>query len=722
MNKSVLAIPAATLLLIITVWLNVPLIREITVFAYLTFLPGFVILRLFKFKELSILNTLLFSVGLSIGASFLVTFLVNQTYLLIGVPQPLSVIPLTAAISVFTIVLFLIGYRSELTVNLDSLNSILHDSKRYLPLASVLLILPILSIAGALYVNIPIMIIVFLVICGLVILSVSSDKLIPSKFYPFLILSISISILLLTLLISKYTLGDDANYEYYVFKITQLRGFWGPISADTNSMVILDYNSMLSVTLLPNIYSILMNLSSELLFKILYSFIFSLVPLALYGIYRNYGGKLIGLLSVFFFVFTTNAFFGELTSVNRQILAEFFLVLSLLIWLNKTLPIREKRILLIIFGVSVGVSHYSLALIYIIFIFFLVLFSSLRSRSEDSYTASVALSITGITFLYYAFSPGPILNLIVNMAKTVIAELTNFNYTAGAGSVGAVAAFPQVFTVSSWINLVASGATNLLLVLGVFAVILFARKMELSEDYRIITVFGAIIFAISLLFPSVASTLNFTRFYAIALLFLSPCFIIGALFFLKAIQLALSRKNENLRRNLFKAKRTGAIAIFLIAILLCTYSLSQSGFVNYVTGGAIHSQTFDYYKMQTSNNIQGKIQFYQAYIQEQDAVSATWLSRYIPGAPFVYSDYTSKAHILVSRGLIPGNQLIILSNTTRLQFGSFLYLDTLNLAQGIIPVSPTDVINVSDISSSFNHSNSIYSNGNSEIWSPAGSS
>jgi uncharacterized membrane protein len=721
MNKSVLAIPVATLLLIIVIWLNVPLIREITVFAYLSFVPGFVVLRLFKFKEFSLLNTLLFSVGLSIGSSFFVAFLVNQVFLLLGIPQPLSVVPLTAAISVFTIVLFLIGYRSDLTVNLSALDSFLDKSKRYLPLVSVLVILPALSIVSAIYVNIPLMIVVFLIICGLVVLSVVSDKLIPTRFYPFLILSISISILLLTLLISKYTLGDDANFEYYVFKTTQLRGFWGPISNDANPIVILDYNSMLSVTLLPNIYSIMMNLSSELLFKVLYSFIFSLVPLSLYGIYRNYGSKLTGLLSVFFFVFTANAFFGELTSVNRQILAEFFLMLSLFIWLNKTLPIREKRILLIVFGISVAVSHYSLALIYLLFIFFVVLFSSIRSRIEDSYTASVVIAITGITFVYYAFSPGPILNLIVNMAKTVIAELTNFNYAAGAGSVGAITAFPQVFTVSSWINLVISGATNLLLVVGVFAIILLAKRLALPEEYRIITAFGAIIFAISLLFPSVASTLNFTRFYAISLLFLSPCFVIGALFLLKTIQLLLSRKNGSLKRDLFNSKRTGAVSLFFIGILLCTYVLSQSGFVNYVTGGAVHSQTFDYYKMRTSSNMQGKIQFYQAYIQEQDAFSAEWLSRYISVAPIVYSDYMSKAHVLVSHGLVPGNQLILLDNTTRPQSGSLLYLDSLNFAEGVIPVSD-GILNISDISFSFNNSNSIYSNGNSEIWSPAGPS
>ena len=40
---------------------------------------------------------------------------------------------------------------------------------------------------------------------------------------------------------------------------------------------------------------------------------------------------------------------------------------------------------------------------------------------------------------------------------------------------------------------------------------------------------NAIILSLSLIAPSIASILNFARFYGITLLFLSPCFVLGGL-------------------------------------------------------------------------------------------------------------------------------------------------------------------------------------------------
>ncbi len=709
-----------TLLLVAVILLNIPVIRDIIVFAYLSFVPGFVILKTFKLKELSLLNTFLISVGLSFVASMFVGLLVNELYVILGLSQPLSIIPLTAAMSTFTLIVFFIGYRRDFSINFVSLDGMLKATRSYLPLTLVLIILPILSIVGALYVNIPIMIILCLTIAVLCVLSIASNKLIPSKSYPFLIFSISISILLLNLLKSKYIIGDDANLEYYVFKVTQIREYWGPINAVTNSGAALAYNSMLSVTLLPTVYSVLMNLQNEMLFKILYSFIFSLVPITLYGIYKNETGKLIGLLSTLFFVFSVNAFFGELISVNKQIVGEFFLMLSIFLWLDKTLPIKEKRILLIIFGVSIAVSHYSITLIYLIFVSLVVIISRLKSKFDDAFNDSTVLAIFVTTFLWYAFSPCSMLTPIINTIRTTFTELTVFQYGAGAGSVGTITSLPQVFTAASWINLVVSGVVNLLLVIGILAVILLSRRMEISDKYKLITIFAAIILAVSFLFPMIAATLNFTRFYAIALLFLSLCFAIGALSLLKIIQSTLRKRNENQKNNIVFLNKHGKTALLLVAVLLSAYFLSQSGFINYVTGGAIHSPTFDYYRMKTSSVPQVQIQFYWAYTPEQDVFSAVWLSKYANVSSIVYSDVVSGGHVLTSEGLIPWNLRLPLTNTTKPEQGSFIYLGSLNILKGVIPDSAA-LYNSSEITPSLNESNLIYSNGNSEVWSGTGS-
>jgi len=724
MRKNALAIPVMTLLLVAAILLNIPMFRYTIVFAYLSFVPGFVILKTFKLKELSLLNTFLISVGLSLVASMFVGLLVNELYVILGLSQPLSIIPLTVAMSTFTLIVFFISYRRDLSINFISLDGMLKATRSYLPLTLLLIVLPILSIVSALYMSVPIMIILCLTIALLCVLSVVSDKLIPSKAYPFLIFSISISVLLLNLLSSKYVIGDDANLEYYIFKVNQIREFWGPINPFLNSGAATTYNSMLSVTVLPNVYSALMNLQNDaLLFKVLYSFIFSLVPITLYGIYRAETGKLIGLLSTLFFVFTLSAFFGELIGVNRQIVAEFFLMLFILLWLDKTLPIKEKRILLIIFGISIAVSHYSIAVISVIFVSLVIIISSVKSKFGDVFNAFTVLAIFGATFLWYTFSAGSILILITNTAQTLVTEFTNFQ-VRGAGTVSAVYGLPTIFTAASWINLAVSGLVYLLLVIGILSVMLLSRKMEisLSDRFKFIIFFGAIVFAITFVFPAVARTLNFTRFLAISFLFLSPCLAIGGLSLLKIIHKIFRKKNRN---NIAFLNKYAKTTLLLVAVLLSAYFLSQSGFINYVTGGSFHDVRFDYYRMKTSSDPQVQIQFYDAYTPEQDVFSAVWLSKYANASSIVYSDELSNRHVLYSEGLVPWGLILPLTNTTIPEQGSYVYLDSLNVVKGITPstiyTGSLELFNTSEISSSLTESDLIYSNGNSEIWTATGS-
>lgn len=681
----------------------------------MSFVPGFVILKIFKLETLSLLSTILMSIGLSLVASMLVGLAINELYLALGLSQPLSIVPVTAGISIFTLIMFLVAYRKDFSINFANINDTLTIG-RYWPLIIALAILPILSVLGAVFANVSIMIIVSLAIAFLAIASAASRKFIPTKFYPLVIFSISLSILLLNVLISRYIIGDDASLEFYVFKITQIRGFWGSIDATTNDTPVLFYNSMLSVTVLPDVYSILMNVKDELLFKILYPFIFSLVPLVLYKVYKNEIGNQIALLSTFFFVFTVNAFFGELISVNRQIVGEFFLVLSILVWLEKNLPIREKRILLVIFGIAIAFSHYSIAIIYLVFVSAIIIISSFRPKLDNVFNAPTVLSIFVFTILWFTFSTESIIDRIISTIQTTFSQLNGFKYNIGAGSVGAVTTIPQVFTIASWVNLSLSVLVNVLLAEGILSIIILHKTIKISNKFKSLIIFATIILTIALLFPTFAETLNFTRFYAISLLFLSPCLVIGALSLGKLFK-ALGKKLKS--SHLAAFSKIGEKAIVLVAILLSAYFLSQSGFTNYVTGGAIHSQTFDYYRILNSDDPQVSYQFYGAVIQEQDACSANWIGKYTNDSLTVYSSLDN--HALITHALIPNKLIIPLTDETNPEAGSSVYFDSLNLVKGVFP-SSNGLLNTSQIETSqLNSSDLVYSNGNSEVWAPVGS-
>jgi uncharacterized membrane protein len=721
MRKTMMAIPVMILSAAAVILLTFGVFRAIFVLIYLSFVPGFVLLKVFKLKEISFLNTFLFSVGLSIVASMFVGLLVNELYIILGLSEPLSVIPLTVAMSTFTLIVFFIGYRRSFSLNFDSLDEIGREIKSHLPLILVLILLPLLGIFGALYVNIPIMIFLSVIIAVLCVLSVASGKLVPRSFFPFLIFSISIAILCLNVLLSKHIIGGDDSLEYYLFRVAQIGGYWGPVNPVTNSWTTLTFNSMLSVTLLPNVYSALMGLQGEIVFKILYIFIFSLVPLILFGIYEKQTGKIIGFLSTLFFVFTVNAFFGELTTVNRQIVAVFFLVLSIYIWLDKTLPTTKKRLLLIVFGVALVVSHYSIAYIYLGFVVLVVLISSVKTKFDDMFNAVTCVFLFGVAFLWYAFTnSSSVLTGFTRSIQAAVAELTNFQRGLQAGaSAGVIYGLPKSFTVASWINLAVSGIATLFLITGFLVVLLRSRRIGISDQFRLLMIVGGVILFVSLAIPNIAATLNFTRFYAIAFLFISPCFVLGGKFLLETIRSAWMKINETLKRHSnFENTHTKAV-LLLVAVLLSAYFLSQSGFVNYVTGGAIHSATFDFYRMKTSSDPQVESQFYGTYIQESDAFSAYWLSKYASNSSIVYADSAPWNQELISCALIPSNLILPLTNVTKPEQGSFIYLDTLNVAKGIVPAS-TGLFNTSEIVSSLDESNLIYSNGNSQVWGATG--
>jgi uncharacterized membrane protein len=699
-----------TFLANIAILLNIPLLREIIVFIFLSFIPGFAILRLFKLKEISFLDTFLFSVALSIAFVMFMGLLVNELYLFLGFSQSLSTIPLTVAISAFTLIVFFIEYRSDLSETLKVKTSFEGELKNIFPLAIILFLLPLLSAIGVLYLNVSLILLSDAIIASLCVMSFVSRRLVPEKLFPFLIFSISIALVCQVLLTSKYVMGYDANLEFYLFRLTQINGHWGFLDATVYPVRTLAYNSMLSITLLPAIYSSLMNAQGEIVFKILYSFIFSLVPLILYRICEKQFGKLIGLLSALFFVFTSAAFYDpEPLSLNRQIIGELFLLLSVFLLISKTIPVTKRRLLLIAFGAALVVSHYALAYIYLAIVTLVFIISRVKPRSDDTLNAITILSLFAMTFSWYALgSSAPLISLTNTITARALLPTTGTASTS-------VFAIPQVFTVASWINLLLVGIANLFLIIGVLTIILRPKRTGISAQYSVMTIIGAILLAVSFIAPSIASILNFTRFYGITLLFLSPCFIFGGQTLLATIRNAWMKIKRPLKRQITSKNKNIDRVLLLIAIILCGYFLSQVGFVNRVTGGAIHSFGVDFDRLKTSNESQVKISLYNVYIPEQDVFSASWLSNHKVETAEVFSDSLSGTHVLVCYGLIQDKLLMPITYSMIPPQGSFVYLGSLNIVNGVITTT-TVSFNTSEISFLLDQNNLVYSNGNSEVW------
>jgi len=716
MRQSLVTIPVMHILIYLAIGLDLPVFRQIIVFIYLTFVPGFILLNFLKLKETKIVDTILFSVGLSIAFLMFVGFFINELLLFAGISKPLSTIPLEITLSLLTLFLFLVGYRRELSGGFSSWRGNIAVSKEVVLKSAILFLPALFSIIGALYVSfpsisIPLLSFMVITVAALFVVSAFSLRLIPSKFYPLMIFAISIALALHILLISRYIIGYDAQLEYQIFRLTINRGYWTLLPTSIGLVSALNFNSMLSVTVLPSIYSALLNIDGEVLFKTLYPFVFSLVPVVLYRVYEEQMGKASSFLSTLFLISSPLVFYGVgLLSLNRQIVAMFFLSLSILVLLDKVMAVGKRRILFAVFGAALIVSHYSTTYLYLGLILITYAILRIRGKNDEVLNGSMVLLLSIMAFAWYGFTESPITTL-TNFLYQVFSRFSQDIVSTTARSPEVFASHP-VLTFASAINWALFLTVHSIIFVGILVVIFKPQKAKLDQRYRILLSMSAVVLFLSLAVPNVAPALDFSRFYQLSLLFLAPCFVFGGQAFVDDFTNLLRRAT---RRSFLR--NTHKIGTVLVCAVLVGYFLSQSGFINCITKAAPLSYSLDFSRYTTSRDLRFKASFYSAYIPEQNFFSAVWLSNHVAPVSIVYADYDSRQSVLFSYGVI-FTQYLSLRNSTVPVWNSFIYLSSLNIGDGVITdrEATPNLFNSSEISPILKQSDLIYSNGNGEIW------
>jgi uncharacterized membrane protein len=152
MLKPFLVVILFHILLYFVIILDIPIVRQIVVFCYLTFVPGFLILKLLKPTRTVLVEKLLFTVGLSLAFLMFVGLLINQLFFTLNILEPLSSIYLLISFSCLTLFLSLIAFCQDLNANLKRSDNFV-NLKNLFP-KSVLIIPLILGIVGSLYSNV----------------------------------------------------------------------------------------------------------------------------------------------------------------------------------------------------------------------------------------------------------------------------------------------------------------------------------------------------------------------------------------------------------------------------------------------------------------------------------------------------------------------------------------------------------------------------------------
>jgi uncharacterized membrane protein len=508
---------------------------------------------------------------------------------------------------------------------------------------------------------------------------------------------IAVALLFHSSLISNnfITFASDIGGEFFTFKVTQNNARWlseNPyLEGSWKSFGKL--NSMLSITILPTIFSSILKIDPVWTFKILFPLIFALVPLSLYQMWLKHFGGRSAFISAFFFM-SFGTFYTELLGLNRQMIGELFFVLLIFTIMNKRLNRVNKTICFIVFSFALVTSHYALAVIFLFLISLAFTLLLVLKRPSRNITTQIIVFFFVIMFLWYVYtSRSTIFNAFLDIGENIREQLGDFFNPKSRGEMvlkGLGLEPPP--TIWNMISRIFAYLTEALITIGFIGLIAKRTKIHLDVENFILTTLSMALLALLILVPGLANTLNITRFYHILLFFLAPLCLLGAETIVNFI-------------HTFSVKIGGSVLIILV---LVPYFLFQTNFVYEVVKTDIWSISLGKYRMDAI-----RLHGVFGYFDDYRVFGAQWISNNVAvGGTQIYSDFYSKEELrcygLVYLGYING-----ISNVTEVKSNDIVYLSSLNVIEGI--VAGFRLWNTSELHF-LGDMNIIYSNGGSEIY------
>lgn len=643
----------------IIILLNIPFLREISVFLYFTIVPGMLIIQILKLNKMKFIKKFILSVGLSVSFMLFMGLFLNSLYPFIF--EPLSFVTVLISFNISLIVMSFIAYlRNKADFDINEILNFNISLKDKLTFPLILpFLFPFLMILGTYFMNtfqnnIIILITLFLIPFYVLLMVYLKDR-VPEVTYPISIWMIGLTLLLMHGLSSNHIMGRDVHLEYLSFQLTLSTFHWDVLSFSN------PINACISVTILPTIYEVLSNLNGEYIFKVFFALIGSVLPLAVYVISEKYIDKKYAFFACLLFMFMS--FFISLLGWSRQLIALLFFFLAIFVLFDTEIDKISKKILLVILIFSIVVSHYTtayMALAMIVPILFLPFLKSLfgkalRSERLKFTNFDIIFLILVLVFIWYAF----VAHVQLSAGTTVI------NNVASAG--GSYAPLSKGTTDSMVLNIFGIGLTSIPNAISAFAsdavfltifiglVTIIWRfksfKGKLGTEYILGILLSIVLLGLVTFVPMLSINYGAERVFIQTLAFLAPVFVIGGIKIAKLIKIP---KMDLL-----------VLSILLIALFSCN---------TYMQYHFYGTQQSPYYE----NNGTIKNEYY-IYNQEIDATK--WLNNY--GLPDlkVYGDGISYSRIMLGYDpKIIRVQPLQLNET----LNGYVYLGYVNLNKNII--------------------------------------
>jgi uncharacterized membrane protein len=685
---------------------DIPVLQQVIGFIFLTFIPGVLILRILRIHKINLIEGLAYSVGLSLASVMFIGTLANFVLPLLAIPEPISLLPIIVVLGVFTVILMIAAYVRDKGY-VDTAENKLPDRVQIAPILFLVLLLLLTILSITLiddYQSNLLLFIVLLAITSIIALT-TFGKFIQPGIYPLALFIIGLCLLYQTSLLSPYLVGTDIYTEYHFYNLVASKGFW-------DSSIASPVNSCLSITVLAPIYALLLKISGIWMFKVVYPLLFALVPVILFHIFNQQMSANKAFLAAFFFI-SVPTFFLEMPALCRQQIAELFLVLIILLLVDRKIGWRPRLALVIIFSISMIVAHYALGIIgFVYMVIGLSLIFLIRSKAfkrawgwltgkfgglPESLTALGALPAKGLIILiavyvtfgiiWYATIASGVdlaqLNIIFKNQLSIINSgaglLPNgFHTTLKSGPPASLVGtalgldFAQV-SIQGKLFRILQYITELFLILGLLRLIFKPRSLRFVVEYIALSVIGALLILVSILLPYFTVPLNITRMYHITLITLAPFCILGG----EAVWLGIgSMWRQIKKRSGRKENEDNQAALRFIALaVLIPYFLFTSGLIYEVTEQKVTDKADTPYSIALSSyrlDLAGVFNL-------RDGAAARWLMQRANNETNVYVD--SHSSKLLRFYEFPGEIKGVPRDDAKLKPDTYIYFTTWNIAR-----------------------------------------
>lgn len=693
---------------------DVPVLRQLVGFVFLTFVPGMLILRILKIHKVGVIESLLYSAGLSLAFVMAIGVVANFALPPLGISHPLTLAPLLVTFTVFFLILCFLAYARD--KNFRSPKPPPWDKKEiakqgfFANLSPFLLaiLLPLLAVLGTSLVNSyqnNTLLLALIFIITILIGVVAFNKFIPLRVYPFMIFMMAIALIYQTTLISSNLVGSDIHLEYYTSNLVLQNGYWDATTP-------LTINSCLSIVMLAPIYSLLLNMEIVWLFKAIYPLFFCLAPLALFHIFRLQIKPHYAFLAAFFFI-SMPMFMMDMAQLCRQQLAELFFVLVILLMVDRKLTLVQRTTLVLIFGFGVVVSHYGMGTGYIGYLLFgalvLVFIKSRPGRtlwqwlagkpnslpadltSAGAFNKKTLAVIVGASLVfmlgYYSVVASGTGLSGIRVASGIVGETTGQAISDKFSFLSLLAKEPLAQTALGLDFLAASAAgkawrifqylVELCLIAGFFRLIFRPGGLgKFKAEYISLTIVSAIILLSIFVLPTQSYYMGTSRIWQITLLLMAPLFLFGG----EAIGRGMVKLARVFRRTFASSRLrldSPVVVRFLVLAILLPYFIFNSGVVFELS----RSQTTNFIDTPYSVALSSYRVDVTTTFTRQDTIAADWLFKGITGENCtVYADYHGKGIFL--RHWLPGGsvqyQQLAYYYSDNISSPSYIYLRTWN--------------------------------------------